>query len=266
MPKRKLVYLSIIITMAIMIITTYIFFAINVYGTELKGAGERISNILTATVTVKKVTPPPSGGGGTPDPVAPTPPPPLPPIIIPKPVPTFADITVHWAGHNIKTLASMGIIAGYPDGTFKPNANITRAEFVVMLIRALGLEQDAVAANTFRDAAKVNWARGAIGAAYKAGLIFGYSDGTFDASQQITRAEVAVILSRVIYKALMPVTLTNAADFADVATIPNWAKDAVKTAARGGLVRGFPGNVFRAGNMTTRAEVATMLYRLVVPK
>lgn len=268
MPKRKLVYLSIIITMAIMIITTYIFFAINVYGTELKEPGERISNILTATVTVKKVTPPPSGGGGTytPGPITPTPPPPLPPIIIPKPVPTFTDITGHWAGYNIRILASMGIIAGYPDGTFKPNANTTRAEFVAMLVRALGLEQDAAAANAFKDAAKVNWARGAIGAAYKAGLIVGYADGTFEASQQITKAEVAVILSRVIYKSLMPVTLTDAADFADVATIPVWAKDAVRTAARGGLVRGYPGNTFRAGNVTTRGEVATMLYRLVVPK
>ena len=145
-------------------------------------------------------------------------------------------------------------------------ANITRAEFVVMLVRALGLEQDAAAANAFKDAAKVNWARGAIGAAHKAGLIVDYADSTFEASQQITRAEVAVILSRVINKSLIPVTLTNAAEFADAATIPNWAKDAVKTTARGGLVRGFPGNVFRAGNMTTRAEVATMLYRLVVQK
>ena len=261
MQKHKLIPFTIIAIIAVGII-----FACGIYGTELKGPGERISNILTATIAVKKVTPPPSGGGGTyiPGPITPTPPPPLPPIIIPKPIPTFTDITGHWAGHNIRTLAGMGIVAGYPDGTFKPNANITRAEFVAMLVRALGLEQDAAAASAFTDV--FGWTRGAIGAAHKAGLIFGYADGTFGPSQQITRAEVAVILSRVIYKALMPVTLTDVAEFADVATIPAWAKDAVRTTARGGLIRGYPDNTFRAGNMTTRAEVATMLYRLVVQK
>lgn len=132
----------------------------------------------------------------------------------------------------------MGIVSGFPDGRFIPNAGVTRAEFVSMLTRALGLTAKPEAAARFTDAA--GWAQGAIGAAAEAGLVAGYADGTFGGSRRITRAEMAVILQRVIRKGLVSVTFTAGVDFADAGAFPAWAADSIGTANTAGLVRGFP--------------------------
>jgi hypothetical protein len=150
------------------------------------------------------------------------------------------------------------------DGLFNPNANVTRAEFVSMLTRALGLEAKPKAAARFTDA--TGWAQGAIGAATEAGLVAGYADGTFAGSRLITRAEMAVILQRVIRKGLVPVNWNVGTDFADVQVLPAWAADGISTATRAGLVRGFQDRTFRPGSATTRAEAAAMLYRLVAER
>ena len=181
-----------------------------------------------------------------------------------RPLPTLADIADHWGRGSIRTLAGMGIVSGFPDGRFNPNAGVTRAEFVSMLTRALGLAAKPEAAARFTDAA--GWVRGAIGAATEAGLLAGYPDGTFGGSRRITRAEMAVILQRVIRKGLVPVTLTAGTDFADAGAFPAWAADGIRTANTAGLVRGFQDRTFRPGSATTRAEAATKLYRLVAER
>ncbi len=132
------------------------------------------------------------------------------------------------------------------------------------LTRALGLKAKPEAAAKFTDAA--GWARGAIGAAAEAGLVAGYADGTFGGARRITRAEMAVILQRVIRKGLVPVALTAGADFADAAAFPVWAAEGIRTANMAGLVRGFQDRTFRPGSATTRAEAAAMLYRLVAER
>jgi len=180
------------------------------------------------------------------------------------PLPALADIVEHWGRGSIRTLAGMGIVSGFPDGKFNPNTGVTRAEFVSMLTRALGLTAKPEAAARFTDAA--GWARGAIGAAAQAGLVAGYADGTFGGSRRITRAEMAVILQRVIRKDLVPVTFTAGADFADAGAFPAWAADGIRTAGTAGLVRGFQDRTFRPGSATTRAEAAAMLYRLVAER
>ena len=181
-----------------------------------------------------------------------------------KPLPPLTDIADHWGRGSIKTLTGMGILSGFPDGSFNPNANVTRAEFVSMLTRALGLEAKPKAATRFTDA--TDWAQGAIGAAAEAGLVAGYADGTFAGSRLITRAEMAVILQRVIRKGLVPVNRNVGTDFADVQVLPPWAADGISTASRAGLVRGFHDRTFRPGSATTRAEAATMLYRLIAER
>jgi hypothetical protein len=158
----------------------------------------------------------------------------------------------------------MGIVSGFPDGNFKPDAAVTRAEFVSMLTRALALDAKPEAAERFRDAE--GWAQGAIGAAVEAGLIAGYPDGTFGGSRRINRAEMAAILQRVIGKDLVPVTRVAEAEFADAQAFPAWAASGIRAASRAGLVRGFPDHTFRPGNTTTRAETATMLYRLIAER
>jgi hypothetical protein len=181
-----------------------------------------------------------------------------------RPLPALADITDHWGRGSVRTLAGMGIVSGFPDGNFKPSAGVTRAEFVSMLTRALGLTAKPEAAARFTDADR--WARGAIGAAAEAGLIAGYADGTFGGSRRITRAEMAVILQRVIRKGLVLVIWTAGTDFADAKDFPAWAADGIRTASTAGLVQGFRDRNFWPGSAATRAEAVTMLYRLVAER
>ncbi|MBS4008594.1 MAG: Ig-like domain-containing protein [Clostridium sp.] len=181
-----------------------------------------------------------------------------------KPLPEMADIADHWGRGSIRTLAGMGIISGFPNGSFKPNAAVTRAEFVSMLTRALALAAKPKSAVRFTDADR--WALGAIGAAAEAGLIAGYADGTFGGSRQITRAEMAAILQRVINKGLVPVLPTAGTDFIDANIFPTWAASGIRLASTTGLLRGFQDRSFRPGGITTRAEAAAILYRLVAER
>ena len=90
--------------------------------------------------------------------------------------------SIHYNGHPAETAAltlnTLGIINGYPDGTFKPDNTITRAEFAAIVARAFKLEDKPVTTE-FTDVPSTHWATGNIGAAYAAGIINGYGDGTF---------------------------------------------------------------------------------------
>lgn len=183
-----------------------------------------------------------------------------------RPAPILADIANHWARGPINTLAGMHIVGGHRDGTFRPEAEVSRAEFVAMLARALYLPEDANAAAHFRDAGTFSWAAGAIGAATKAGLVGGNVDGTFAPARRISRAEIAVVLSRVVQQGLVTVPRVPAVGFADQHLVPAWAVNGVRIAAEAGLVHGASDGRFNPNNFVTRAEVATMLYRLVAAR
>ncbi|MBS3873242.1 MAG: Ig-like domain-containing protein [Firmicutes bacterium] len=180
--------------------------------------------------------------------------------------PALPDMAGHWAEVPVRTLAGMHIVGGHRDGNFRPDAVISRAEFVAMLTRALGLPENARAAERFRDAATFSWAAGAIGAAAEAGLVGGNADGTFSPERRITRAELAVIMSRVVQQGLVTVPRVPSVNFADQQSIPAWAQGGVRIAAEAGLVQGSGDGRFNPHNLATRAEVATMLYRLVAAK
>ena len=179
-----------------------------------------------------------------------------------KPLPFMTDIDDHWCRGFIRTLVGMGVVSGYPDGKFYPNNKITRTEFVSMLKRSLNLDAKPEAAAKFKDVE--DWARGAIGAVADVGLINGYVDGTFRGSNNITRAEMALILKRVIQKKYHLVNFTIRPEFVDEADYPRWASYGIKTSSEAGLMRGFPDRTFRPGSTTTRAEAVVSLYRLIV--
>jgi len=112
----------------------------------------------------------------------------------------------------------------------------------------------------------ISWAAGAIGAAAQAGLVGGNADGRFAPERPITRAELAVIMSRVVQQGLVTVPRVPGVNFADQQSIPAWAQGGVRIAAEAGLVQGSGDGRFNPHNLATRAEVATMLYRLVAAK
>ena len=180
--------------------------------------------------------------------------------------PALPDMAGHWAEVPVRTLAGMHIVGGHRDGNFRPDTVISRAEFVAMLTRALGLPENARAAERFRDAATFSWAAGAIGAAAEAGLVGGNADGTFSPERRITRAELAVIMSRVVQQGLVTVPRVPSVNFADQQSIPAWAQGGVRIAAEAGLVQGSGDGRFNPHHLATRAEVATMLYRLVAAR
>ena len=117
---------------------------------------------------------------------------------------SFKDVSSKdWFNNYIAYLEKYKVISGYDDKTFKPDEQITRAEFVTMCMRFYEIDAKAAAAkkNIFNDVPKSHWASGYIYSAIGMGWINGYSDGTFKPDSNITRAEVVTIVNRVTGRA-----------------------------------------------------------------
>lgn len=172
----------------------------------------------------------------------------------------FIDITGHWAETAILKASEYGWVSGYTDGSFRPGNNITRAEFVTIIVRALGLKADANVELSFKDAQSIPaWSKGAVAAAVTAGLIEGYSDGTFQADKLVTRAEMTTIIVRSQKKPIDPHVKT---EFRDDKDIPAWAKPYVAVAVEQGWVKGVGNNSFAPVKQATRAEATQLILNL----
>lgn len=112
----------------------------------------------------------------------------------------FDVMPTDWFNNAVSTLANANLINGYPDGNYRPNANITRAEFATIAIRFFLEEDVEITENNLSDV-KGHWAEANIDLAYALNLINGYPDGTFRPDQQITRAEAMTIVNRVLERA-----------------------------------------------------------------
>ncbi|WP_163856069.1 glycosyl hydrolase family 8 [Paenibacillus elgii] len=176
----------------------------------------------------------------------------------PKPV-SFTDTAGHWVEGIIRQAVTSGIVTGYPDGSFKPDHIVTRAEFAVMLAGTKKLAQEG-AALSFADRSEIgDWAEKAVAQAVQAGIVQGYEDGTFRPNAQITRAEMAVMIANAQGAARQA---AGSAGFSDDADIPGWAKTAVEAIHKLGLVEGREGNRFAPGASATRAEAVKVLLKL----
>ncbi|MEK3916480.1 fibronectin type III domain-containing protein [Paenibacillus sp. FSL H7-0331] len=181
----------------------------------------------------------------------------------PKPSLTFTDIMGHWAEANIKHAVSGAIVTGYPDGTFKPNHTVTRAEFAVMLMNTLKLQGEGTKLS-FIDTAKIGtWAQKAVAQAVQAGIIYGYEDGSFRPDTEITRAEMAVLLANARGQQSEANVATG---FADDRSIPAWAKGSVAYVKQAGIVQGKGANEYAPQDHTTRAEAVTVLLNMLAQK
>lgn len=170
----------------------------------------------------------------------------------------LSDIAGHWAERDIRDGVARGWVDGYPDGTFAPDRTVTRAEFAVMLGRALGWTNGSALA--FADAATIpDWATEAIAGAVQAGVINGYPDGSFRPDRGIGRVEAAVMIAKAA--GLTPAGGGRTA-FADDGEIPEWAKPLIEAGRADNLLRGSGGNKFVPSALTTRAEAVVLLKRL----
>ncbi|MDF2926812.1 MAG: 5-nucleotidase [Paenibacillaceae bacterium] len=176
---------------------------------------------------------------------------------------SFGDLSGHWAQKDVELLASKLVVNGQAADRYAPEARITRGEFAALLTRALGLKQDAAEAAGIKDVAAGAWYAGVIGAAVKAGLMEGFEDGTFRPESQITRAEMAVMVSRALGVAGKSAGAGSTGAFADEGQIPSWAAGAVAKSTAAGIIQGTSGNRFAPSQPATRAEAAVMLKRLL---
>ena len=162
------------------------------------------------------------------------------------------------------------MINGFDDQTFKPDENVTRAQFAKMLVEALDLELSSTEnlATVFADNDQIpEWAKPYILTAFNNKLILGYEGGNglkvFKPDQLITRAEMAVMIARGFNQDLDNGNKTKTS-FADDSQIPVWAKSAINNNFNHQIVNGYQeDNTFRPNNNATRAEAAKMIYMLL---
>ncbi|WP_461200864.1 S-layer homology domain-containing protein [Anoxybacillus sp. TBDG-1] len=181
---------------------------------------------------------------------------------------TFADVDggKTWAEAYIEALASKYIIKGKTEQTFAPKENMTRAQFAVLLVRALGLPSESYD-KRFKDVKGTEWfnENGELAAAVKYGIVQGKGNGLFAPNAPVTRAEAAVMFKRALelsflnYDQTQLNTAKKVTDFKDAAQIQAWAKDGVEKVYQAGIFTGRENNRFVPGGYMTRAEIAKAL-------
>jgi hypothetical protein len=223
------------------------------------------------TQTPKPTKRPPSGGGkvvSTPTPTA-TPTPdveePVEPEVPGVPEINFTDIDGHWAREIILKLAEMGIVSGYPDGTIRPDASITRAEMAVIVVHAAGLKPAEKINLKFDDSAQIpEWAAGFIQTAVENNIIVGYEDNTFRAARELSREEMVVLILKAfdiaVEKGLEPPAFLDAED------IGSWSIDYIAKSVELSIVKGYPDNTFKPKKDVTRAEAFVVLYNTMLDR
>jgi hypothetical protein len=174
----------------------------------------------------------------------------------------YKDVTGYWGEPYVSTLAARGILGGFPDGTFHPNDNITRAQFAAIAVKALNVPANS-SVSSFNDVPAKYWAAPAIGAVSSAGLVTGFPDSTFKPEDKLTRAQALVILA----KALGNVSgdARDLSNYSDASTVPSWALPSVTKAASGHIIASFPDASTIAPNaLATRGEVAALMYQTLL--
>ncbi|MEH1907023.1 DUF1565 domain-containing protein [Nostoc sp.] len=175
----------------------------------------------------------------------------------------FKDVPAnYWAKAYIQALASQNIIAGFPDGSFKPNEPVTRAQFAAIVTKALTPSAKRPVIK-FKDVASNFWAYAAIQSAYQGQFVSGYPDGTFKPQQQIPRVQALVSLANGLGLTTSNQNVLNF--YTDAAQIPNYAIAPVAAATIRQLVINYPTvKQLNPNRQATRAEVAAFVYQALV--
>ncbi|WP_336776416.1 S-layer homology domain-containing protein [Paenibacillus sp. MMO-58] len=180
----------------------------------------------------------------------------------------FADMTKHWAKDAVNDMGSRMVIEGTGNGLFSPDRTITRAEFVAIVVRGLGLKLESGEV-AFPDVKASDWYFGAVNTAVKYGLINGFADGAFRPDERITREQAMTILAKAMkvtgLKGKLPAQSTDAAlrSFADAAEASSWAKTGISDCVQAGIVSGRGEATLAPNAYVSRAEVAMMVRNLL---
>lgn len=176
---------------------------------------------------------------------------------------TFRDVTEdHWAVDPIEYCGTADLIEGYPDGTFRPDRALSRAELATLLVRAKGVELPQVTRNVFPDVPKSHWATPYIQAAKDMGLVKGYPDGTFKPNNEINKVEGVVVLARFNGAIDEPVEPLAEGPYKDMVA-RHWAAYLVLQAQEMDLLEYITGQMFWPHKELSRAEVIEILSKTI---
>ena len=179
----------------------------------------------------------------------------------------FTDVSrSDWYYQFVDYVTSKGYFNGVADKTFAPADNMTRAMFVTVLFRFHGAKGDR-SQSAFTDVAPGEWYTDAINWAAANRIVDGVGNGKFAPNDPITRAQMCTMIERYLdlYRKAWKVTLPESGSLSvmvDESAIPAYALAAVKQCQRHGLVNGFEDGTFRPNDLSTRAQVAAVIYRM----
>ncbi|MFC3768086.1 S-layer homology domain-containing protein [Paenibacillus sp. GCM10012303] len=186
----------------------------------------------------------------------------------------FSDMQDHWSGTSVAWAVQNGIVSGYPDGTFRPDREMTRAEFVTAVNKTLGYATEGTA--RFTDVGAAEWFAPAFRVAAGEGYLTGYEDGTVRPHQPVTRQEAAVILARTFKLTIGAAGEAGAAGdtgepgeakaaldaYADSREVQDWAKAAVGRLIGRAYLNGYPDRTLRPQGGVSRGEIVALLGRI----
>ncbi|USF29229.1 S-layer homology domain-containing protein [Clostridium sp. MD294] len=178
-------------------------------------------------------------------------------VSAPQKVSAATDTSGHWAEASINNWINSGYISGYPDGTFRPNNAISRAEFVTIANKAFGFTSSQ--GISFSDVKAGYWAYSEIQKGVAAGYVQGDASGTFRPGSAVSRQEAAMMLAR-----LKGYEDDEAASYGytDRWAMANWAVGAIGAVSRNGVMSGYPDKTFRPQRDLTRAEAVAALQKV----
>ena len=164
-----------------------------------------------------------------------------------------ADYKGHWAQGNIEKWVKEGIVSGYPDGSFRPNKPVTRAEFIAIVNNLFGFVDEK--RDSFSDIPADAWYSEAVSRAAAAEIVTG-SEGEFRPGDPVSRQEAAAILFNAFR---LSGTSSSAEKFQDSDDISDWAKLQIGVLLDKGFIGGRSGNKFEPAGSLTRAESLTLI-------
>ncbi|SFM39199.1 S-layer homology domain-containing protein [Paenibacillus sp. 1_12] len=176
---------------------------------------------------------------------------------------TFDDISEYaWAKNAIDVLASKGVISGMTDEAFAPSKKISRADFIVLLVRGLGLS--AKIDSNFDDIAETDYFYHSVGIAKKLGITGGVGANKFNPQAEITRQDMFVLTARAFEFTKKVFAAGNTSEikrFNDASDVAEYARESIATLIKEGIIEG-SGSLIAPKNHATRAETAVIVYRL----
>jgi hypothetical protein len=186
---------------------------------------------------------------------------------------TFPDVDnkKSWAENYIETLANKLIIQGKTDGKFAPGEEMTRAQFTVLLVKALGLPGGKYE-QKFKDVKEADWfnLNGELAAAIKTGIIQGKPDGRFAPNEKITRTQAAIMLNRAMKLDFLKYDMAKldktkkVTDFKDTVKLDAEAKASIEAIYQAGIISGKPDGTFDPKGNTRRDQMAKMLAEFLI--